>query len=163
MPHRLLHMIYCVYSGSQIYLWVSALVMGILMGYVVGRLWMVFSWGGVGGEEGTPYHGLFFSLDDASFQTVLFMLYIIYWSVGVSLQDASDHRERCPRSSMPWTDMCDVQVSTTRRPLPRTEDWVYVTCYFCYMFKEWYQPWYVDLIIRIKPFRLVFWSITDSW
>ncbi len=29
--------------------------------------------------------------------------------------------------------------------------------------KEWYQPWYVDLIIRIKPFRLVFWSITDSW
>jgi len=29
--------------------------------------------------------------------------------------------------------------------------------------KEWYQPWYVDLIIRIKPFNLVFWSITDSW
>ncbi len=29
--------------------------------------------------------------------------------------------------------------------------------------KEWYQAWYVDLIIRIKPFRLVFWSITDSW
>jgi hypothetical protein len=29
--------------------------------------------------------------------------------------------------------------------------------------KEWYQPWYVDLIIRIKPFSLVFWSITDSW
>ena len=29
--------------------------------------------------------------------------------------------------------------------------------------KEWYQPWYVDLIIRINPFRLVFWSITDSW
>ena len=26
--------------------------------------------------------------------------------------------------------------------------------------KTWYQPWYVDLIIRIKSFRLVFWSIT---
>ena len=29
--------------------------------------------------------------------------------------------------------------------------------------KEWYQPWYVDLIIWIKTFSLVFWSITDSW
>ena len=60
---------------------------------------------------------------------------------------------------MPWADMCAVQVSITRRPLPRTEDsegpaaprsatdsteqWVwclmniiaavYITCYFCYM------------------------------
>ena len=42
--------------------------------------------------------------------------------MGVSLQDTSDHRERCPRSSMSWADMCDVQVSTTRRPRPRTED-----------------------------------------
>jgi hypothetical protein len=29
--------------------------------------------------------------------------------------------------------------------------------------KDWYQPWYVDLIIRIKPCMLVLWSITDSW
>ncbi len=26
-----------------------------------------------------------------------------------------------------------------------------------------HEPWYVDLIIRIKPFMLVFWSIPDSW
>ncbi len=41
---------------------------------------MVFCWGGGGGEEETPehvQHGLFFSLDDASFRTSLFMLYII--------------------------------------------------------------------------------------
>jgi hypothetical protein len=57
------------------------------------------------------------------FQTVPFyMLYIIYWVVGVSLHQESDHREPCPRSSMPWSDMCVVQVSTTRRPLPRTQD-----------------------------------------
>jgi hypothetical protein len=31
-------------------------------------------------------------------------------------------REKFPGASIPWTDKYDVQVSTTRRPLPRTED-----------------------------------------
>jgi hypothetical protein len=57
-----------------------------------------------------------FSQDDASFQTTLFMLYIIYWAVWVSQQHTSDNRERCPRSSIPWSDTCVVQVSTTWRP-----------------------------------------------
>jgi hypothetical protein len=66
------------------------------MGDVLGRLWMVFfSWGGAGGEEETPGHGL------------------------LSLFRAS---RKVPSTSTPWTDVSSVQVSTTRRPLPHTED-----------------------------------------
>jgi hypothetical protein len=42
--------------------------------------------------------------------------------VGVSLQHVSDHLKWGLRSSMTWTDMCVVQVSTTRRSLPHTKD-----------------------------------------
>jgi hypothetical protein len=63
-----------------------------------------------------------FSQDDTRFQTTLFMLYITYWGEGVSLQDTSDHHEGVPRSTRPWVDTCDVQVSKTWRLLPHTED-----------------------------------------
>jgi hypothetical protein len=50
------------------------------------------------------------------------MLYIIYCAVEVSLQHASDNRERWSRSSMTWADTYDVQSSTTRRPSSHIED-----------------------------------------
>ncbi len=39
----------------------------------------------------------------------------------VSLLHVSDHHE-VPSTSMPWSDTCVVQASTTRRPVPRIED-----------------------------------------
>ena len=54
--------------------------------------------------------------------TLFFLLYIIYWVVGVSPHHVSDHRERCPRSWMTWSDTYTVEVSTTWRPLSHTED-----------------------------------------
>jgi hypothetical protein len=47
-------------------------------------------------------------------------LHIEKW--GFSLHHVSDYREGTPRSTRPWTDTCDVQVSTTWRLLPLTED-----------------------------------------
>ena len=84
---------------------------------------LIFFLGGRGRGRGTPGHdcrGVFAGRRE--FQTALFMLYIIYCTVEVSLQHAPDNRERWPRSSMPWAGTCAVQASTTRRPSPRTED-----------------------------------------
>jgi hypothetical protein len=95
----------------------------------VGCGWVFFV--GRRGEEETPDHVQWgrFSFDDTCFQTVpFFMLYIIYWTVGVSLNHVSDHRERCPRSSITWSDTCVVEVSTTWQPLPRTEENVRTWC-----------------------------------
>jgi len=90
----------------------------------LGRLWMVFSWGGGGGEEETPGHGLLsrFSQDDASLRTALFF-YVIYYILSSGSFAAPSFRasRKVPSTSTPWADMCAVQVSTTRRPLPRTE------------------------------------------
>ena len=76
-----MHWIYGWGIAYGIYVWISTLVMG----YLMGRLFWVgcgfFSWGDGGGEEesraGTADS---FSQDDASLQTALFMtrLYIIY-------------------------------------------------------------------------------------
>ena len=69
---------------------------------------------------------------DSCFRTVpFFKLHIIYWAVGVSLNHVSDHRERCPRSSMSWEDTFTV---------------VYVTCYFCHMLFNVYFRIYITLI-----------------
>jgi hypothetical protein len=55
------------------------------------------------------------------------MLYIILNSGGF---DTSSFRasRKVPSTSTPWSDMCVVQVSTV------SNEHVYVTCYFCYMF-----------------------------
>ena len=88
---------------------------------------------------------------------VICLWYIIYWAVGVSLHQVSEHREKCPRPRRPGqTFHCSsVDNSTTssthwrqwRTAAPRsttdsTEQWVwcfyahavYVICYFCHMF-----------------------------
>ncbi len=49
-----------------------------------------------------------------------YILYIDQW--GFHCMIRQDHRERCPRSSMTWADTGTVEVSTTWRPLPHTED-----------------------------------------
>jgi hypothetical protein len=73
------------------------------MGGVLGRLWMFF-------------------LDDTSLRTVLF--YVIYYilSIGIFAESSFRTSRKVPSTSTPWADMCTVQVSTTRRPLPHTED-----------------------------------------
>jgi hypothetical protein len=107
------------------------------MGDVLGRLWIVFFLGRERGRGNSMSRTTeSFSQDDTSLRTSLFS-----------------------STSTPWTDMCTVQVSTTRRPLPHTDHSegavaprsvtdsthgsvgmvsyvhvVYVTCYFCYMF-----------------------------
>ena len=96
----------------------------VLMGrrFWVGCGWF-FSWGGGGGEEETPGHGLLnrFSQDDASLRTAFF-IYIYYILSSGSFAASSFRASRkVPSTSTPWADMCAVQVSTTRRPLPRTE------------------------------------------
>ena len=96
----------------------------VLMGGVLGRLWMVF----LRKSGGVTYCRVVFT-GETLFQTVsLFMLYIIYWTVGVSLHHVSDHLERYPRSSIPWTDTYVVEVLTTWRPLSHTEDNVRTYC-----------------------------------
>jgi hypothetical protein len=78
---------------------------------------------GRGVTRGTPGYdcrGVFAGRHE--FQTDLFMLYIIYCAVEVSLQHAPDNRERWSRSSMSWSDTCVVQAWTTRRPSPHIED-----------------------------------------
>ncbi len=100
-----------------IYPWVGTLVMGNLMER---RFWVGCGWfflGGPGRGRGNsrtrPAWSFFRWTTRVPKQ--LFMLHIIYWSVVISLHHSSDHHEQCPRSSMSWEDMCDVQVSTTRR------------------------------------------------
>jgi hypothetical protein len=68
-----------------------------------------FFLGGRGRGRGIPGHNcqdVFAGQHE--FQTALFMLYIIYCTVEVSLQHDPDNRERWPRSSMPWADTCAV-------------------------------------------------------
>jgi hypothetical protein len=70
---------------------------------------LIFFLGGRGRGRGIPGHdcrGVF--AGQREFQTTLFMLYIIYCVVEVSLQHAPDNRERWSRSSMPWADTCAV-------------------------------------------------------
>jgi hypothetical protein len=80
------------------------------------RIWVGCGWiflGDRGGEEKRPGHiqeGQL-SMDDTCCQTVPF--FMLYRTVGVLLLHAADHRERYPRSSMPWEDMYTVEVSTT--------------------------------------------------
>ena len=88
-----------------IYPWVSTLVMEI-----EGRRFWVergcFFWGGRGRGRGTPGHDcrdVFAGRRE--FQTSLFMLYIIYFAVGVSLPR---HVFRTPRRT--WTDTCVVRL-----------------------------------------------------
>jgi hypothetical protein len=95
------------------------------MGGVLGRLWMVFSWWGGGGEEETPGHSLlsrFFRRTTRVSEQSFF--YVIYYILSSGSFTASRFRasRKVPSTSTPWTDLCTVQVSTTRRPLPRTED-----------------------------------------
>jgi len=82
----------------------------------LGGLWIFFLGGGGGEEE----------LQDTRTKRVSkqsLLSYISYVDqLGFSLQHVSDNREWCPRSSRPWTDKCEVQPSTTRRPVPYIED-----------------------------------------
>jgi hypothetical protein len=119
-----MHWIYGWGFAYGIYVWISTLVMGNLMGR---RFWVgcgFFSWGGGRGEEETPGHVLlsrFRRTTRVSKQSFLcYILYIDQW--GFSLQHAPDNRERCPQSSRPWEDTCDVKTSTTRRPVPHIQD-----------------------------------------
>jgi hypothetical protein len=82
----------------------------------VGCGWF-FLGGGGGGEKTSGYvqQGQFSSGRRVLSNSPIFMLYIIYGAVGVAPIHTSDHRERCPRSSMTcqWTDTYSVEVSTT--------------------------------------------------
>jgi hypothetical protein len=71
-------------------------------GRVLGRLLMVFLEGGGGERENVRSRsvGSFFDGRHVSSNSPIF--YVLYHILirGVSLHDVSDHRERCPRSSM---------------------------------------------------------------
>jgi hypothetical protein len=82
-----------------IYTWVSVSVMRkSWRGVVLGRLWIFFLGGrGRGRRNSRASTTESFSQDDTRFRTSLFMLYIIYWVVGVSLQDpVHPDEERLP-------------------------------------------------------------------
>ncbi len=104
-------------SGS-VYLWWGGLDWEV---FWVGRGF--FSSGDGGGEEETPGQVLlsrFLKTTWVSEQS--FLCYILYneqWRFHCCIIRPS---WRCPRSSRSWVDTCDVQVSTTWRPLPHTED-----------------------------------------
>jgi hypothetical protein len=80
--------------------------------------------GGRGRGRGTPGHDCRDVFGGRrEFQTALFMLYIIYFVVGVSLpRMSSGHREGGPRSSISLGRHMRCSASTTRRPSPRIED-----------------------------------------
>ncbi len=127
----------CMGTVYGIYPWVSTLVMGNLMWTL---FWVVCGWLFLGGQGKGKRK---------------------YWTVGVSMYHDSDHYERCPRSSMSWADMCAVQVTSFDNSTTSSKYWrqwmvsytsfphglhgtvgmvsytheVYVTCYFCYMFR----------------------------
>jgi hypothetical protein len=89
----------------------------------VGCGWV--SWVGRGGEERASGHvqqGRF-SLDDTRFQTETFF-YVIYYILNSGGFTESSFRSswKVSSTSTSWEDMCTVQVSTTRWPLPHTED-----------------------------------------
>jgi hypothetical protein len=118
----------------------------------------------------------------------VFMLYIMYWSVGVSLLHDSDHREQCPRTS--WSDTWSVLVSTTWRPFPHIEDNVrtcftptchhhglhgtlgmvsyghvsvtVTSCFCCILFVHiWvYTSYYWDLVVGL---RTQFFTLLEVW
>ena len=89
----------------------------------LGRLWMVFSWGGEGGEEEAPGHvqnGLFFHWTTRVSEQSFLCYYIL--SSGGFAAASSDHREGAPGPRRPGQRTCAVQASTTRRPVPHIED-----------------------------------------
>jgi hypothetical protein len=103
-----------------------------------------WSWGGLDGRRFWVGCGWFF-----------FLYILISGSFATSSFRAS---RKVPSTWTPWSDVCVVQVSTTRRPLPHTlktvkdcytsfhyglhgsvgkvsyAHAVYLICYFCYMF-----------------------------
>ena len=142
-----------------IYPWGNTLVRRSLDGEsFLGRLWMVFL-GGVGEGKGTrqgKYYRVVFAGDVRVQRAPFFMLCITYWSVGVSLQHVSDHRERPPILDTLVSMSCSSWDSSTTlfhtlktvkvllhlvpSRTPRRSGYgvlctcVFVTCYFCYMF-----------------------------
>jgi hypothetical protein len=83
-------------------------------------------WSGTGDGEvlmGRRFWGLLnrFSQDDASLRTVFFISICYILSSGSFAASSFRASRKVPSTSTPWADMCDVQVSTTRRPLPHTE------------------------------------------
>jgi hypothetical protein len=115
------------------------------------------------------------------------MLYIIYWSVGVSLLHASDHLGRCPPSLETLVRHVRCWSFDKWRPLSHTEDsvgtcWtsfrhglhgtvgmvsythvVYVTCYFCYVFLIRiciFTSYYCELVVGL---RSQFYTLLEVW
>ena len=96
----------------------------VLMGGVLGRLWMVFFLRGRGRGRGNSRARTaesFFRRTTRVSEHPFF--YVIYYILSSGSFAASSFRasRKVPSTSTPWADMCAVQVSTTRRPLPRTE------------------------------------------
>jgi hypothetical protein len=80
----------------------------------VGCGWF-FSWGGSGEGKRNSRSSTAeaFSQDDTSSKEyfLYYILYIDQWGFHCSMP--SNYCEGTPRSTRPWTDTCDVQVSTT--------------------------------------------------
>ena len=89
-----LHWIHGWGLAYGIYPWDSTLVMGKFDGETFLGGLLIFSWGGGGGRESARARsaGSVTGRHTLSNRPILF--YIIYCAVEVSLQDASDHRER---------------------------------------------------------------------
>ena len=89
----------------------------------LGRTWMFFFWGDRGRGNGTPGRVLlrrFRRTTRVSEQPFFYVIYYIL-SSGSFVVPSFRSSRKVPSTSTPWADMCAVQVSTTRRPLPRTE------------------------------------------
>ncbi len=105
----------------------------------LGRLWMVFFLGGRGrgrGNSRTRTPESFFAGRRESPNIPFFMLYIIYWAVGVSLHSSVDNSTT---SSTHWRQWRDCYTSFLHGlhwvvGMVSYAHAVYVTCYFCYMF-----------------------------
>ncbi len=103
----------------------------VLMGR---RFWVGCGWFFLGGRGGKRQRQVTFRRVSFRWttrvvkQSYFFMLYIIYWAVGVSLLHAPDHCERRLQTSSLWSDTYDVEVSITWRPPSHTEDNVGTSC-----------------------------------
>ena len=90
------------------------------------RFWVgrgCFFLGGTGEGSGTPGRVLLRRFRRTTrVPNSLFMLYIIYCAVEVSLQHAKGHREGGPRSSIALGRHGCCSTSTARRPSPRIEN-----------------------------------------
>jgi hypothetical protein len=78
---------------------------------------LIFFLGGGGGRESTRSRSAGSVAGRRALSNIPFcvILYIAQWKFRCSI--SSGHRERWPRSSMPWPDRCDVQASTTDDPV----------------------------------------------